>query len=167
LYLRDLKPAVMFHIRQLLEVFGRNLIGYYSIDDKNGNPIKKFTQVAWEFLKEEIKRPTPRIEFPFNLHMILAINNWANSFVHTTHLYNSYIQFYALKTIRVIFSSPSQNGIRIHKGTVIKKNNCADIKITNYNLLKTDFDTYLKSKMPNISIEWMDIDDVGAYVISL
>jgi len=165
LYLRDLKPAVMFQIRQLLEVFGRNLIGYYSILDKDGNIVKKFTQIAWDFIKEEIKQTTPRIEFPFDVHMILAINGWSNSFVHSTYIYSSYIQFFALKTIGVLFYSKTK-GIKIFNGKTTTKFNCADIKINAYNSLKTDFENYLKSRMADISIEWMDSKDVGAYIIT-
>lgn len=166
LYLRDLKPAVMFQIRQLLEIFGKNLIGYYSISDKDGNSVKKFTQVAWEFIKEEIKRPTPRIEFPFDVHMILKINSWSNSFVHSTYLYNSYLQYFALKTIGVLFTSKTK-GIKIYTGHSLIKFDCADIKITDYNYLKTDFENTLTSKMHGIVIDWMDVDQVGAYIISL
>lgn len=166
LYLRDLKPTVMFQIRQLLEIFGKNLLGYNSICDKDGNTIKKFTQIAWDYIKEEIKKPNSRIEFPFEINMILAINNWSNTFVHTTYIYNSYIQFFALKTIRLLFASTT-NGIKIYNGHKVSKFNIADIKITNYNSLKTDFENSLKSKMSdNIIVEWMKTDEVGAYILS-
>lgn len=62
LYLRDLKPLVMFQIRQLLEVFGREVIGYHSIVGKDGKPVKKFTQVSWKYLKEKLKLNDPRIK---------------------------------------------------------------------------------------------------------
>jgi len=165
LYLRDLKPAVMFQIRQLLEMFGKNLLGYYSISDKDGNGVKKFTQIAWDFIKTEIKKPNSRIEFPFDIHMILSINNWSNSFVHTTYLYNSYMQFFALKTINVLFYSKSK-GIKIYTGLSIRKFDCADIKIKDYNSLKTDFENTLKSRLPDIIVDWLDTDNVGAYIIN-
>lgn len=165
LYLRDLKPAVMFQIRQLLEIFGKNLLGYYSISDKDGNSVKKFTQIAWDFIKEEIKKPNPRIEFPFDVHMILSINSWSNSFVHTTYLYSSYIQFFALKTINVLFASKSK-GIKIYTGRSLRKFDCADIKIKDYNSLKTDFENTLKSRLPDIIVDWLDTDKVGAYIIN-
>lgn len=165
LYLRDLKPAVMFQIRQLLEIFGKNLLGYYSINDKNGNSVKKFTQIAWDFIKEEIKKPNPRIEFPFDVHMILSINSWSNSFVHTTYLYSSYIQFFALKTINVLFASKTK-GIKIYTGRSLSKFDCADIKIKSYNSLKADFEDTLKSRLPDIVVDWLDTDKVGAYIIS-
>lgn len=165
LYLRDLKPAVMFQIRQLLEIFGKNIIGYYSILDKDGNSVKKFTQIAWDFIKEEIKKSDSKIEFPFDVHMILAINNWTNSFVHTTHIHSSYIQFFALKTINVLFHSKAK-GIKIYTGKIQNKFDCADIKISNYNQLKIEFENYLQNRMSDITVEWMETKYVGAYIIS-
>ncbi|MEP2771661.1 MAG: hypothetical protein ABJH05_05910 [Fulvivirga sp.] len=166
LYLRDLKPNVIFQIRQLIEVFGRQLIGYYSIEDQNGNPIKKFTQVSWDFIKEEVKKPNSNIQFPFDIHMILQINKWSNGFVHTTFIHSSYIQFFVLKAISILFKSNS-SGIKIYTGKTVSKFNCADIKISNYNSLKNDFESFLALRMPNISVNWMDPKDVTAYIISL
>lgn len=166
IYLRDLKPVVMFQIRQLLEVFGKNLIGYNSISDKDGNEVKKFTQIAWDFIKSEIKAPNPRIKLPFDVHMILAINNWANSFVHTTFLYCDYIQFYVLNAIQVLFSS-ERKGIRIFTGSTIRKGDCADVLIMDYNSLKRDFEETLESRLPGLSVTWMEPEQVGAYIITL
>lgn len=164
LYLRDLKPFVMFQIRQLLEVFGKNIIGYYLIVDNEGNSIKKFTQVAWDFIKEEIKKPDSRIIFPFDPHMIMAINNWANNFVHTTYLYNSYIQYFALKVIHVLFAVKTEK-IKIYNGKYCKKF-IADIKIINYNSLKLDFELYIRDKMSIAVVKWMNINEVDAYILS-
>ncbi|MDN5213869.1 hypothetical protein QQ020_17475 [Fulvivirgaceae bacterium BMA12] len=167
LYLRDLKPNVMFQIRQLLEVFGRELIGYHSIEDKDGNPIKKFTQISWGFIKEEVKKTNSRIQFPFDVNIILLINKWSNSFVHTTYLYSSYVQFFVLKTIGILFASKTK-GIQTYTGKVVQKFNCADIKISQYNSLKTDFENYLSSRMSDITVtvQWMETDKVVAYIIS-
>ena len=165
LYLRDLKPVVMFQLRQLLEMFGKNLIGYYSIEDTSGNPVKKFSQVAWEFIRIETKKESPRIVFPFDIEIILSINNWANDFVHSTFLHDSYLQFYALETVKLIFASKTK-GILTYDGKMTRKFDCADIKIYNYNSIKLDFENYLRSKMSNIIVEWMDIKSVGGYIIS-
>lgn len=166
LYLRDLKPVVMFQIRQLLEVFGKNLLGYYSISDNEGNSVKKFTQIAWDFIKDEVKKPESRIELPFDIHMIVSINNWSNNFVHTTYIYSGYIQFFALKALSVLFVSKTK-GIKVYNGQVVSKYNFADIKIKEYNSLKLDFENYLEKMMPNIVIDWMHVDSVGAYILSL
>lgn len=164
LYLRDLKPNVMFQIRQLLEIFGKNLIGYYSITHNN-QPVKKFTQIAWEFINEECKKNTSRITLPFEIKTIVAINVWSNDFVHTTYLHSSHIQYFALKILKKLFSSTT-NGITIYSGNNIQKYNIADITISNYNSLKDDFKNYLLNKMPGIDIDWMPVEKVGAYILS-
>lgn len=51
--LRDILPYRMFVIRQLLETLGKNLIGFTSIEDNNGSPIHKFTQISWDFLNNK------------------------------------------------------------------------------------------------------------------
>jgi hypothetical protein len=86
--------------------------------------------------------------------------------VHSTYLYSSYVQFFALKTIGVLFASKTK-GIKIYTGRSLRKFDCADIKITDYNSLKTDFENTLTSRMPGIVIDWMNVDKVGAYIISL
>lgn len=166
LYLRDLKPVVMFQIRQLLEVYGRELIGFYSINDQNGLPIKKFTQISWEFVKEEMKSNNPRIKFPFDVQMIIDINKWSNNFVHTTYLHSSYIQYFALKAIEVLFTSKSK-GVKIYTGQISNRMDIADIEITAYDSLRLDFEAYLNHKRANTSVEWMPIKKVGAYIISV
>lgn len=164
LYLRDLKPAVMFQIRQLLEIFGKNILGYYSIT-YNNQPVKKFTQIAWEFINDELKKNDSRIKLPFKIDVINSLNNWSNDFVHTTYLHNSYVQYFALKTLSVLFSSPTQ-GITIYNGKKIQKLDISDITISNYNSLKSDFKEYLLLRMTGIDLDWMPIDKVGAYILT-
>ncbi len=167
LYLRGLKPAAMFYIRQLIEVYGRNILGYHSIEDEKGNLKKQFTQYAWKFIKEELKKDNPRIELPFDIDIVLSINKWANSFVHSTYLYNSYIQFYALKMVKMLFDSKRKK-IRVYNGRLVEKSECSDIRITNYESLKSDFEKKLKEiSKAEVIVNWMKVDDVGAYIISL
>jgi hypothetical protein len=164
--LRDLKPLVMFQIRQLLEVFGKNMIGYYAINNSNGNTVKKFTQVAWTFIQKEINNSNSRIEFPFDPHLIIQINKWSNSFIHTTHLYSNYIQFFALKAMEVLLI-PGKKPIQIYSGKYFQNYHIADIKIKDYNSLKIDFESYLNDKISGITVEWMPLDKVGAYILNL
>lgn len=164
LYLRDLKPVVMFQIRQIIELFGKNIIGYYSIESNN-QPVKKFTQVAWEFINIECKKINSRINLPFDIKIITSLNSWSNDFVHTAYLHNSYVQFFALKILNSLFSSKT-NGISIYDGTNVRKLDIADITITDYNSLKNDFQDYLSNMMPGIIVKWMPTDAVGAYIIN-
>lgn len=166
LYLRDLKPNVMFQIRQLIEVFGKNLIGYYSISNAKGRPIKKLTQVAWKFIIEELKKPSSNIILPFDINLIIPINTWSNSFVHSTYIYSSYVQFYALKSLHYLFHSEDKE-IETFDGYRVNKFDIADIKIENYHSLRSDFEIYVKSKHPDAVVEWMPEKKVGAYIISL
>ena len=166
LYLRDLKPMVMFQIRQMLEVFGKNLLGYEEIQDAAGLPIKKFTQVAWEFIELECKKPDSRISLPFSATHIIKINSWTNNFVHTTNIHSSIIQSFALRYLSIIFRG-SGKGIRVYSGVVRSKLDIADIKICEYDSLKSDFENYLNSKKSGVVVEWINVDRVGAYIISL
>ena len=173
--LKNLKPFVIFQIRQVLEIFGKKLLGYNSIQDKNGNSIKKFTQISWEFINYETKKTNSRIELPFDSSIITLINKWANIFVHSTFLYNSYVQYFALETIYFLFSSNSTNGFKIYNDEILLKNQCADIKIKNYESLKTDFEDFLKEKINlkekiksiEISVDWMSPHETESYIVSL
>ncbi|WP_454960961.1 hypothetical protein [Capnocytophaga leadbetteri] len=166
LYLRDLKPVVMFQIRQLLEIYGKNLIGYDLILDKNGTPIKKFTQIAWRFIEKEVKNKNSRIEIPFDIDVIISLNKWTNTFVHTTYLDNDYIQFFAINCIRDLFKQ-DEKGVfydnRWHSNI-----NYGAVKINNYESLKNDFEKYLNKKYSNTNFQiiWKELKDVGAHIIS-
>ncbi|PZR30053.1 MAG: hypothetical protein DI535_00710 [Citrobacter freundii] len=165
LYLRDLKPVVMFQIRQTLEVFAKNLIGYTAIIDPTGSVVKKFTQVAWEFIQHECQQASPRISFPFDLHTILPIHKWSNSFVHSTYIYSSFIQAYALKVLGRLFK-PSDKPIKEFDGSSKIKLHVAAIQLSQYDSLRTDFGRFITDKMSGARVEWMDVKDVGAYIIS-
>jgi len=165
LYLRDLKPVVMFQIRQILEIFGKDLLGYHDIEDAVGNPVKKFSQIAWKFIAYECRKTDSRISLPFKVSSISKINAWANSFVHTTYIYSSVIQYFALKYIAVIFNG-SGKSIKTYDGKLKSKLDISDIKIENYNALKSDFENFLDSGKVFV-VNWMHPDRTGAYIISL
>ena len=165
LYLRDLKPVVMFQIRQLLEIFGKDLVGYLDICDDKGNPVKKFSQIAWKFIAQECGKPDSRISLPFRVSSIQKINTWANSFVHTTYIYSSVIQYFALKYIAVIFKGSGKN-IMTYDGKAKCKLDIADIKIESYQALKVDFENFL-GKEKGYQVNWLRPERTGAYIISL
>lgn len=167
LELRDMKPLVMFQIRQIIEIYGKNIIGYADIiNSDSGSEIKKFTQIAWKFIRDETrKKEDCRIELPFNIDIILSINTWSNSFVHSTYIYASYIQFYALNAIKLLFTSNTK-WIEIYNGNSSKHTTLADIKLYKYNLLKIDFENYVIDLDPKSKVIWMNLNRVGAYIIS-
>lgn len=166
LYLRDLKPVVMFQIRQLLEIYGKNLIGYNSILDENGNQIKKFTQIAWAFIKKDVKKNDSKIEIPFDIDVIISLNKWANSFVHSTYLDNDYIQFFAINCIRDLFKQ-DKDGV-FYNSEWHYNINYGAVKINNYESLRKDFEEYLNNKHSNTNFQiiWKELKDVGAHIIS-
>lgn len=166
LYLRDLKPVVMFQIRQLLEIYGKNLIEYNLILDEDGAPIKKFTQIAWEFIKKEVKNKNSRIEIPFDIDVIISLNKWTNSFVHSTYLDNDYIQFFAINCIKDLFKQ-GEKGV-FYNNMWHSNINYGAVKINNYESLRNDFEEYLNNKHSNTNFQiiWKELKDVGAHIIS-
>lgn len=98
LYFRDIRPTSIFLVRQILEEFGKGLIGYSTILDKNKNPIKKFSQVAWDFLRRN-SSSSWKIQSPIPIDIIYGINCWANQFVHTTVFAPIFVQSYIIQYI--------------------------------------------------------------------
>jgi hypothetical protein len=97
---------------------------------------------------------------------VLEVHRWAHTFVHTTYLYSSYLQFFALKVIEELFVIP-KDGIKIYNGKYTRNSQFASIEIRRYKSLRRDFEQQLKKKIPGVSVQWMKYKDVGAYIISL
>jgi len=167
LYLRDIKPVVMFQIRQIIELYGKGMLGYTEINDSPGVPNKRVTQEAWKFIEKECKKATSRIHLPFSIHLILPVLDWSNSFVHTTFIYTSYIQHYAIQIVTRLFKI-AEKPIVIYTGTKSLRTDIAEIRITDYNSLKSDFETHLTDKLKKVvTVNWLAPDQVGAYILSL
>lgn len=164
---RDIKPNVMFIMRQLLETLGNNLIGFYSINDDKGKPIHKFTQVAWDYLTQS-KVAAQCVTMPKDISTstVLKVSRWTNSFVHARYLHASYIQFYALDFMNHLMATPKE-GVTCIKGKNHWNAMHGDFRIEHYNQLKADFESFINAKQPHAVVEWMPEDKVGAYIISL
>lgn len=170
---RDIKPNTMFVIRQFLEIFWKDVIGYESIvDATNKTPIKKFTQAAWSFIEDyNDKAGIPwKIDLPVNKKTISVVNNWANSFVHNTFIYDSQIQHMAILICRELMKGPV-NPIICFKDKEKPQRRFSTLHgcifINNYSALRVDFEHEIKQKMPNAKIIWKDINNVGAYIITM
>lgn len=163
--MRDVKPNVMFIIRQMLETLGNNLIGFSQVKDDKGQPIHKFTQVSWDFLSQS-KFAVQNIHLPFQIKTIHKVNKWSNSFVHNRSLHTSYVQFYALDFINHLMAVP-KNSVRCYDGRSRQSVLFGDFRIEHYDQLKVEFETFVKSRNANATVEWLPLDQVGAYVISL
>ncbi len=170
---RDIKPNTIFVIRQFLEIFWKNVIGYESIvDATNGAPVKKFTQAAWSFIEEynDKKGFSWNIDLPVNKKTISVVNNWANLFVHNTFIYDTHIQYMAILICRELMKGPGSQIVCFNdKDKPQRKSSTlyGCIYINNYSALRLDFEHDIKQKIPNSEIIWKDIDNVGAYIITL
>lgn len=162
----DIKPNVMFMFRQLLELLGRNLIGYESIVDKTGRPIHQFTQISWTFLKDKDGDKTKKwsIVLPLKVSSIAQLNGWTNSFVHTTYFNQCYLQYYALYCMKILMKPVKQDSIFRRNCWYL---NFGDFRINGYHYLQRDFSKYVKSqKNGNAYVQWIPIKNVGAYIKS-
>lgn len=170
IYLRDLKPNVIFQIRQFIELYGKQILGYKDIKNSaTGESIHKFTQIAWEFIEARNRKTNWNIVFPIDQNIIVRINKWSNRFVHSGTFNPTYIQAFILEIISKLIVPPA-NSVQIHDGTMKHSLAHGDIRINNYNNLKADFQTYIDNKMGGsgkATIDWDNINHVAAYIISL
>lgn len=165
---RNTKPVVMFVVRQCLEQLGKNLIGYEDIVDQGGHSIHQFTQIAWTFLHEMEKNNRNVVTLPIKAVSIYALNSWTNSYVHSPYIYASYVQFYALEMLYA-FSQPAQTAVTIYDGTHHQSNSYGNFLVPSYTNMRQEFEAYLHQIRPNLNftINWLQPDQVGAYIIAL
>lgn len=165
LSLIDLKPNVMFQIRQLLEIVGKNLIGFEAVVDNNDKPIHQFTQVAWTFLssiKENDTNCKWTVSMPYKAKDIFAINCWTNSFVHTTYFNLCYLQYYALRIVQDLMRPEEQQSIFGKKWNL----NIGKYEINGYHYLRQDFVKYVKRQNNKANVLWKPLSEVGACIKS-
>lgn len=163
--MRDVKPNFMFIVRQFMETIGNQLIGFDHIVDENKRPIHKFTQVAWDYLAQS-DRAKQCVSLPFKVSTIRKISQWANSFVHARYLHVCYTQFYALDFINNLMRGP-KDGVKCYDGKIHSCTLFGDFRINNYNSLKADFENFIKSKNSNATVQWLPLEKVGAYIVTL
>lgn len=163
--MRDIKPNFMFIVRQMLETLGNQLIGFRQIVEENGHPIHKLTQISWDFLSQSANAKQ-NITMPCQISSIHKVSKWANSFVHSRHLYASYIQFYALDFINHLMSAPS-SAVTCYDGKQRISTLFGDFKIEHYITLRTEFENFVNKQHPKAKVEWLPLKDAGAYILSL
>ena len=165
----DVRPIVSFQVRQIIEILGRNIIGYNKITKhSNGREALNMTQVAWKFLAELEKNGNlPHyITMPMPPTTIRKMNEWSNSFVHRVFIDTCYIRNFALHCINTLMALP-QNDVLCYDGHRRRSLSYGDIRISNYNAFKNEFDRYLNPRRHIYDIDWLPLDQVGAYIISL
>ena len=136
------------------------------ITKPNGNLVKNMTQISWKFLNDyKGKNTLWSVSTPIELKNIELVNKWANEYVHNPWINKTYIRAYGQEVLCELMRPPVDSvkcvDGRIHTNTMF-----GDFRITNYNALKKDFEKYVKQHNKNCIINWMPIDNVGAYIIS-
>lgn len=163
---RNISPCASLLIRQCMELLGKNMIGFRSIHNSQGL-IKKMTQIAWNFFFEKGLRGADwSVTLPVKLSAIKKINQWANNYVHNPWIDKSYIRFLGLEFLYELMQ-PVQTNVSCYNGRSYRNSNYGDFRINNYNNLKRDFESYVNSKDSSAKINWLPLDEVGAYIISL
>jgi hypothetical protein len=140
LYLREVFPVSIFLLRQTIEVYGKRMLGYYSItNEQNQRARGVSTQVAWAFIKKETLKPNSRITLPTDIDTIIKVEEWTNYYVHTGDIPEIHLIENAIHMIfPIIF--PQNSTERNYKNTIV----CAGTsKIRDYHAVKADFETFV------------------------
>lgn len=147
-YLREIIPVSIFLIRQTIEVYGKRLLGFTSITDQQGNRANNVsTQVAWDFIKIEMTKSTPRITLPTHIDIIKVTEEWTNYYVHTGNIPDIYLIENALHFIeKLIYPQNTTN--KNFKNSIRFSGTSS---IDNYESLKTDFVNFVNVKQ---KIKW-------------
>lgn len=171
-YLFDLRPYSIFPIRQLIEVYGKEIIGLIYIEDEKGN-LHRDTSIAWKFIKQEIDGGSKsRIEIPFDIEIILKVQKWTNTFIHTTVDAPYYVIYNAIRMMFPLFKSELvglRQGVKTYDGKISTHAGFADVKISDFEAVKKSFCDFInspKSKKKYTPI-WKEPHQVRSYILSL
>lgn len=140
LYLREVFPVSIFLLRQTIEVYGKRMLGFYSITDENNQRVRSVsTQVAWEFIKAETLKPNSRITLPLDIDIIIKVETWTNYYVHTGGIPEIFLIENAIHLVMPIIYP--QNGTQKNYQNQILFAGTSTIR--DYNALKADFETFV------------------------
>lgn len=168
---RNLRPMTSLAMRQAVEMVGKSAIGFNSIVDNNGNPLKQFTQISWKFIAEykektshdsRIVRGTGdswKISFPLPIRCIELINRWCNKYTHSPDNPLLYILWYVLECYWSL-TRPVGNGgnFTIEHG---------DIRIEGYDCMKREFEEFVAKENSRANVCWPNNGvHNGAWIIS-
>lgn len=168
---RNLRPMSSLAMRQAVEMVGKSAIGFDSIVDNNGNPLKQFTQISWKFIAEykektshdsRIVRGTGdswKISFPLPIRCIELINRWCNKYTHSPDNPLLYILWYVLECYWSL-TRPVGNGgnFTIEHG---------DIRIEGYDCMKREFEEFVAKENSRANVCWPNNGvHNGAWIIS-
>lgn len=168
---RNLRPMTSLAMRQAVEMVGKSAIGFDSIVDNNGNPLKQFTQISWKFIAE-FKEKTPndsrivrgtgdswKISFPLPIRCIELVNRWCNKYTHNPNNPLLYILWYVLECYWSL-TRPARNGISFNLEH-------GDIRIEGYNCMKREFEEFIAKENSRANVCWPDNGvHNGAWIIN-
>lgn len=143
LYLREVFPVSIFLLRQTIEVYGKRLLGFYSITNEQGHRDRGVsTQVAWDFIKAEVSKIDSRIDLPTNIDVIRKVEEWTNFYVHTGDIPEIYLIENAIHLVKPLIYPSNSTEINYRKSIVFSGTS----KIKNYNSVKADFEKFVNQR---------------------
>lgn len=176
LHFSELEPYSIFAMRQVIEEMGKGMLGVILIVGKDNIPSIEGDKVLWEFIALELNKPKPRISVPFEITVMNNIKRWCNNFVHTTVYADVFIIWQALEMLQKLVE-PCMESVKGYSDTPLPPGHSPNIRIYEYNSVKTDFEHYLTAKSLNrkgdnikqLKPLWIDHEKWGiqGYVMSL
>lgn len=143
LYLREIFPVSVFLLRQTIEIYGKRMLGFYSITNKQMQRVRGVsTQVAWEFIKKETLRSNCRITLPTDIDIIKKIEEWTNYYVHSGDIPEIYLIENAINMISPIIY-PQNSTEKNYNNTIVFSGTS---KIKDYESVKKDFEAFVNQK---------------------
>lgn len=161
---RNIQPLTIFMIRQFIETCVKRALGIIDIE-KSGKPAIGLTTPMLKFFFNTTLHNGFTIQCPVASDCILAIEKWTNKYIHTAIQSQYYIVYNAWMYVNQLIM-PASTPVQIFTGRYSQSLLHGDIRITNYNTLKAEFENYIN---PNgkYTIKWMSPENAGSYVISL
>ena len=164
IHYRDFFPFTIFAIRLMIEVAGKRILGFNFITDDKGNRAQGIrTQIAWDFIKQD-QLSNKRIQLPIEIDTILKIEKWTNRYIHTGFIQPIFLVenalFFVEKFVCPCNETKNYRGQALFAGTT---------KMSNYNIVKTEFENFVQSKGKGKKyiINWKDEKQVDSTILSL
>ena len=162
---RNTQPYVMVQVRQIIENAAFNCIGVENVTIRTGNVAAGIISETLSFLSESKSAVHYTISMPIDPDILELLYKWSCSFVHKGTLAPGYIIFYAYHLVKKLLEQPIAP-VLIYDGSYKLRHEHGDIRIEHYNQMQQE---YIRKVNPNARriINWLPIDKVGAYVVSL
>ncbi len=187
-YLGDIRPVIVFQIRQAIELISKEIIGLSRVKDNLNNEVRIRPSFILDFVIEKTMSDMKMIEFPFDANILKHVYKWTHFYVHTSFVDRTYLIWYALEMIFQLvymkngFMPNSMLSIEDNVESLLEfmqidksqpwsitlKKGCVG-KINNYPELKKDFEKYINDKLDSrlqpFTYSWYKNErDVRAYI---